>query len=42
MITFLGREIISQPDDGHCKGPKHVAVLYVINSIHISTIIKLC
>jgi len=27
---------ISQPEDGQCKGPKHV-VLYVIKSIHIST-----
>ena len=30
---------ISQLDDGQCKGPKHVVVFYVINSIHISTII---
>jgi len=25
-------------EDGHCQGPKHVVVLYVVNSIHISTI----
>ena len=31
----------SQPEDGQCKVPKHVAVLYVINSILISTIIQL-
>jgi len=30
---------ISQPEDGQCKVPKHVVVLYVINSIHISIII---
>jgi len=30
---------ISQPEDGQCKVPKHVVVLYVINSIRISTII---
>jgi len=30
---------ISQPDDGQCKLPKHVVVLYVINSVNISTII---
>jgi len=30
---------VSQPEDGQCKVPKHVVVLYVINSIHISTII---
>jgi len=33
---------ISQPEDGQCQGPKHVVVLYVINSIYISTIIYLC
>jgi len=27
------------PEDDQCKVPKHVVVLYVINSIHISTII---
>ena len=32
---------ISQPEDGKCKVPKHVVVLHVINSIHISTIIQL-
>jgi len=30
---------ISQPEDGQCKVPKRVVVLYVVNSIHISTII---
>jgi len=39
----VGRDLIifsfSQPEDGQCKVAKHVVVLYVINSIHISTII---
>ena len=26
---------ISQPEEGQCKVPKHVVVLYVINSIYI-------
>jgi len=30
---------ISQPEVGQCQVPKHVVVLCVINSIHISTII---
>ena len=34
--------VIYQPEDGQCKVPKHVVVLYVINYIHISTIIWLC
>ena len=29
---------IFQPKDGHCQVPKHVVVLYIINSIHNSTI----
>ena len=29
---------ISQPEDGHCQVPKHLVVLYVVYSIHISTI----
>jgi len=37
LICFF----ISQPEDGQRKVPKHVVVLHVINSIHISTIIKL-
>ena len=28
----------TSPLTGHCQVPKHVVVLYVINSIHISTI----
>jgi len=35
------RFFISQAEHGQCKVPKHVVVLYVINSIHISTIIYL-
>ena len=30
----------TQPEDGHCQGPKHVVDLYVVNSIYISTINK--
>jgi len=33
---------ISQPEDDQCQVPKHVVVLYVINSIRISTIFQLC
>ena len=33
--TYFG----TLPEDGQCKVPKHVVVLYVINSIHFSTII---
>jgi len=33
---------ISQPEVGQCQVPKHVIVLYVINSIHISIITQLC
>jgi len=29
---------IYQHEDGQCKVPKHVVVLYVINSVHSSTI----
>ena len=29
----------SQPEDGHCQVPKHVVVVYVVYSIHTSTII---
>ena len=32
---------VSQPEYGQCKVQKHIVVLYVINSIHISTIIQL-
>ena len=39
LLSFF---FISQPEDDQCKVPKHVVVLYVINSIHISTIIHLC
>jgi len=35
----LRNEKTYQPEDGQWKVPKHVVVLYVINSIHISTII---
>jgi len=39
---FDGRDMyrifISQPEEGHFQVPKHVAVLYVVNYIHISTI----
>ena len=35
LLTFL----IYQPEDGQLKVPKHVVVIYVINYIHISTII---
>ena len=38
LLTFL----ISQPEDDHCEVPKHVVVLYVVNSIHISTIKQSC
>jgi len=31
---------ISQPEDGQCKMPKYIVVLYVINSTHMSTIIQ--
>ena len=31
--------LIYQPEDGQCKVPNHVVVLYVINYIHISTTI---
>ena len=39
---FILAIFISQPEDGQCRWPKHVVVLYVINSLHISTIIYLC
>jgi len=39
LPTTLLSFSIYQPDDGQCKVPKHVVVLHVINSIHISTII---
>jgi len=39
--SCLLRFFIYQPEDGQWKVPKHV-VLYVINSIHICTIIQLC
>jgi len=31
------RHFISVPEDGQCQVLEHVVVLYVINSIHIST-----
>jgi len=37
LAIFGLRNEISQPEDGQCKVPKHVVVLYVINSLHIST-----
>jgi len=39
VLCRMGGVGTSQPVDGQCKVPKHVVVLYVINSIHISTII---
>ena len=30
--------VYSQPEDGHCQGPKHVVSLYVVNSAHISRV----
>jgi len=36
LLSFF---FISQPENGQCKVPKHVVVLYVIISIRISTII---
>ena len=38
-IQFL--QFISQTEDGQCKMPKLVVVLYVVNSIHVSTTIQL-
>jgi len=34
-IFRLVSVFISQPEDAQCKVPKHVVVLYVINSIYI-------
>ena len=32
----------NEPEYGQCKVPKYIVVLYVMKSIHISTIIQLC
>jgi hypothetical protein len=39
-VELLTKYLISQPEDGQCQVPKHVVVLYAINYIHISTIIR--
>jgi len=41
-VQLLTNFFISQPEDGHCQVSKHVVILYVINSIHISTIKYSC
>jgi hypothetical protein len=30
----IGKCFQSQPEDGHCKRPKHVVDLYIVNSIY--------
>jgi len=38
LLSFF----ISQPEDDHCQMPKHVVVLYVVYSVHISTMKLIC
>ena len=40
--SIAAKVFISQPEDGQCKGPKPVVVLYLVNSAHIFVIIQFC